>query len=247
MATRAFFPVGDPGASSSNDNSSSGGGCAPTFCNADIFRGNQNQNRDPDEAVTGDMSSLIATEMNKLSFKEREEIYEDLHAISKQEEKTKEELEVLISQVKENISLIRRNKQAYNKAAFLNPEYVESFDFLYIFLVAEKFHPGNTAQKIINHFAIKLDLFGPNRLAKKITYDDLDEDDKEALHTGSFQVLGQDTAKRTIFFHRGSLHKYKTVDNQVRKKKIKEYLHRLHFRLFDSFLDDFFSLSPLHN
>ena len=188
------------------------------FCNVHpsrFLKRINGQQEDQKTIQSVDMSSLIATELNKLSFKEREEVYEDLHAISKQKGKTKEEIEALISQVKENISLSRRNKQAYNKAVFLNPEYVESDEFLHMFLVAEKFHPVNAAQKVINHFAIKLDLFGPNRFAKRITYDDLDQFDKEALQTGSFQVLGQDRAKRTIFFHRGSLHKYRTAENQV--------------------------------
>jgi hypothetical protein len=34
------------------------------------------------------MTSLVASEMNKLTFKEREIVYEDLHAVSKPDEET---------------------------------------------------------------------------------------------------------------------------------------------------------------
>lgn len=166
-----------------------------------------------------DLSSLVASEMNKLSFKERETVYEDLHAVSSLPSKSEEELKRLIAEMKECITSIRKNKQAYNKAAFLNPEYVESFDFMYMFLVYEKFNAAAAAKKVVDHFAFKLDLFGPNLLAKKITFDDLSDDDKDSLLTGSFQILPRDRAKRRIILCVVSSHKYKTVENQVRAPK----------------------------
>jgi hypothetical protein len=161
------------------------------------------------------MSSFVASEMNKLSFAEREKVYEDLHAVSNTSEKTEKEAKVLMTKLRENISTMRRNKKAYNKAVFLNPEYVDSFDFLYIFLVAEKFNPLKAAVKVVDHFSCKLQLFGPHLLSKKITYNDLDEDDKQCLMAGSFQVLGSDRGGRKVILGI-PCHQYKVVENQVR-------------------------------
>lgn len=114
------------------------------FCNVHPSRFFKNINGEQEDKKTiqsVDMSSLIATELNKLSFKEREEVYEDLHAISKQKGKTKEEIEALISQVKENISLSRRNKQAYNKAFFLIQNTLNPTNFFTCFWLLKSFIP----------------------------------------------------------------------------------------------------------
>jgi hypothetical protein len=51
------------------------------------------------------------------------------------------------------------------------------------------------------HFQHKLDLFGIEKLAKRITLDDLDEDDKAALLSGSVHMLRQkDRSGRTVSF-----------------------------------------------
>lgn len=165
------------------------------------------------ESVDG-MSSFVASEMNKLSFSERETVYEELHAVSTATARTDKEVAALMAQLRERISTIRRNKKAYNKAVFLNPEYVDSSDFLYIFLVAESFNPSRAAMKVVDHFTCKMNLFGPHLLSRRISYDDLNEDDKNCLLTGSFQVLGSDRGGRKVMLGTPR-HEYKVVENQV--------------------------------
>ncbi|CAJ1937027.1 unnamed protein product [Cylindrotheca closterium] len=165
-----------------------------------------------------EMTSLVAAELNKLTFQERETVYEEVHAIGAtdyQNQISAEEMQRLINQTRQHISITRRNKQAYNRAAFLNPEYVDSDEFLSLFVIGEKFVPLNAAKKVIDHFAIKAELFAPHLLAKKITFQDLDEEDQRSLMTGSFQAVGTDLAGRTVILGT-PCHEYKTVDNQLR-------------------------------
>mmetsp|Transcript_20305 Transcript_20305/g.49792 ORF Transcript_20305/g.49792 Transcript_20305/m.49792 type:complete len:465 (-) Transcript_20305:357-1751(-) len=166
-----------------------------------------------------EMASLIAVELNRLTFQERETVYEELHAIAVtqyQNQPSDEEMLKLINQTREHIATLRRNnKKAYNRAVFLNPEYVDSDEFLSLFVIGEKLQPLNAAKKVVDHFAIKAQLFAPHLLAKKITYQDLDQEDQKTLGTGSFQSLGTDNAGRTVVLGT-PCHEYKHVDNQVR-------------------------------
>lgn len=162
-----------------------------------------------------DMTSLVASEMNKLSFKEREVVYEDLHAVSKPEEESSVNIDDAIRQLRKDISSIRL-KPAYNKALFLNREYVDSRDFLLMFLRFSKFNTKEAAQKLIDHFKYKLALFGPDLLAKDIMYEDLDQDTKDALSSGAIQILPQrDIAGRAIIFFSFDKLNYRTSDSQV--------------------------------
>jgi len=164
------------------------------------------------------MSSLVAAELNKLTFQERETVYEELHAIAAtqyQNQLSDDEMQKLINQTRGHIATLRRNKQAYNRAVFLNPEYVDSDEFLSLFVIGEKLQPLNAAKKVVDHFAIKAQLFAPHLLAKKITYEDLDQEDQKTLRTGSFQPLGADNAGRTVMLGT-PCHEYNHVDNQVR-------------------------------
>ncbi|CAJ1937025.1 unnamed protein product [Cylindrotheca closterium] len=165
-----------------------------------------------------EMASLVAAELNKLTFQERETVYEEVHAIGAtdhQNQISDEEMQRLINQTREHIATTRRNKQAYNRAVFLNPEYVDSDHFLSLFVIGEKLVPLNAAKKVIDHFAIKAELFAPHLLAKKITFQDLDEEDQRSLLSGSYQAVGTDLAGRTVVMG-CPCHEYKTVDNQVR-------------------------------
>lgn len=193
----------------------------PTFCSTASSRqlaGRKRPRTSNDEAGSEDeMAYLVAAELNKLSFQERETVYEDVHAIATSNYQnliSDEDMQRLINETREHIATIRRSKQAYNRAVFLNPEYVDSDEFLSLFVVEQKFQSLNAAKKVVDHFAIKAELFAPHLLAKKITLQDLDEEDQRSLRTGAFQPLGKDKAGRTVVIGT-PCHAYKHIDNQV--------------------------------
>ena len=52
----------------------------------------------------------------------------------------------------------------------------------------------------VQHFEHKVQLFGEEKLVKKLTLDDLDDDDKAALRPGSHLfLLGKDTVGRAVW------------------------------------------------
>lgn len=176
----------------------------------------QQYNRQPTTAPEpDDMASLFASEMNKLSFQEREAVYEDLHAVSKPEEESSEVVDEIIRQMRDEITGIRV-KPAYNKAFFLNREYVDDPRFLLMFLRSTRFDAREAARKICDHFKFKLELFGPDLLAREIMYEDLDQGSKEALYSGAVQVPRcKDRAGRAIIFFAFDQLRYNNVTSQV--------------------------------
>jgi hypothetical protein len=173
------------------------------------------------------MTSLVASEMNKLTFKEREIVYEDLHAVSKPEEETSVHINKAISEMKGVLASIRR-KPAYNKALFLNREYVDDPSFLLMFLRSTRFDTKEAAQRIVDHFKFKLELFGSDMLGRDLMYEDLDGDAKQALISGAVQVpTSRDTAGRAIIFFAFDHLQYKSADSQVSRLIIIYDLHEI--------------------
>lgn len=178
-------------------------------CGLGIFRNGTSQ-PDPDA-----MNSLIASELNQLSNQEREAAFGDLHAITSVEEESAATIAKLIGEVKSEIAKTRE-KSAYNKALFLSPHSVNDSDFIRMFLRAEQYNPRLAANRMVAYFQHKLELFGIEKLCKDITLEDLDDDDKASLSTGSVQILPQkDSAGRTVIFSAQRLKNFKTVTNQV--------------------------------
>ena len=68
------------------------------------------------------------------------------------------------------------NKHAYDAAYAMDSSYVTNTAFLKLFLGAVDYDVKNAATRIVCHFECKLDIFGPTKLVKDITQDDLDED-----------------------------------------------------------------------
>jgi hypothetical protein len=173
------------------------------------------------------MTSLVASEMNKLTFKEREIVYEDLHAVSKPDEETSVHINKAISEMKEALATIRL-KPAYNKALFLNREYVDDTSFLLMFLRSTQFDTKEAAHRIVDHFKYKLELFGQDMLGRDLMYEDIDEDTKQALSSGAVQVpTSRDTAGRAIIFYAFDHLQYRSVDSQVSRLMIIYDLHEI--------------------
>ncbi|CAJ1946780.1 unnamed protein product [Cylindrotheca closterium] len=180
------------------------------------FRSTRGTQDNPTVVPVDEMTVLVANEMNKLTFQEREVVYEDLHGVSRPGKECHETLAQTIADTRNEIASIRL-KAAHNKAVFLNPEYVNSENFILMFLRACKFDPKKTAIKIVDHFKYKLELFGYDNLGKEITYEDLNEGTRNALSSGAVQLLpNRDKAGRAIVFFSFASLRYENADDQLR-------------------------------
>jgi hypothetical protein len=97
-----------------------------------------------------------------------------------------------------------------------------------MFLRSTKFDTKMAAQRIVDHFKFKLELFGPDMLGRDLMYEDLDGDTKQALSSGAVQVLtSRDTAGRAIIFSAFDHLQYKCADSQVSRLMIIYDLHEI--------------------
>ena len=130
-----------------------------------------------------------------------------------------------------NSGIIRSGIEAYNKACFLSPS-LYNFDsfheltetsknFYFMFLRSSKYDPQQTSVKIMKHFYFKKQLFGLEKVAKDITIEDLDDDDKDALSSGYHIFLPEkDNAGRAVCLITANYANYRTWMSQVSGRKV---------------------------
>ena len=78
---------------------------------------------------------------------------------------------------------------AYLMAECLSPSFVQNEKFRLIFLRSVRFDIEQTAIRLFAHFESKLQLFGADKLCRKISIDDMSEDDMITLKNGQTQLL----------------------------------------------------------
>lgn len=147
---------------------------------------------------SSDLSSLIASELLKLSIEDRTKALEEVHGVVENIEEDPEEINKLFEQVKEELKRIRY-KQAYEKAAFLSGTYVNDPEFVLPFIRSDNYNPRPAAMRLAEHFKHKLELFGEHTLVRDIMYDDLCEKEKMILNSGFVQTSpASDRAGRKV-------------------------------------------------
>ena len=160
------------------------------------------ENRFPRTDEEADIAeNALAKELEKMSLEEHEKLLFDIHGIALTEEEDPESLENALTELENKLRKIKRKKkEAYERAKFLNPAYVNSRRFRLMFLRSEGFDPAAAAKTIVAHFEIKRKIFGEGEiLARDVVQSDLDLDDKAHLNDGFIQVLPeQDAAGRTV-------------------------------------------------
>lgn len=154
--------------------------------------------------VSGDHDSpdaLLASELNKLSFKERGKLENDIHGI--QLESINEAPELLRDSLKqlsiELDSIPLKNKTAYETSQTFPKTYVNTEEFRLIFLRCLCFDERKAAQRIVNYLDLIHYCFGEAVLERDIRISDFDEESAKLLRSGTLQVLpGRDRSGRRI-------------------------------------------------
>ena len=172
---------------------------------------------------TTDFDSVIAKDLAGLSLQERRTLSAEIDGVGCCQSYKAEPVEFVDSQLnamEEALGTITGpSRSAYDLAKETNSNYVSSRKFRIMFLRSEKFDTHKAAQRMIRHFEYKRELFGDDKIAQDITYDDLSQDDRTCLKCGCFQLLGnnKDTMGRTVAFHFPALMEFVSWKNLVRR------------------------------
>ncbi|KAL3938751.1 MAG: hypothetical protein SGBAC_006401 [Bacillariaceae sp.] len=142
---------------------------------------------------------VIADAMGRLSLKERERAYEDVHGISKAVDETPEMITDSMQKLRWELAIIE-SKPAYDIAMQHSEAFVTDHAFRLSFLRAECYNPSKAAARMVKYFDTKKELFGAEMLTKTITYADLDSYTQKVVARGSITILPtRDTLGRYIF------------------------------------------------
>jgi hypothetical protein len=167
---------------------------------------------------SSNVDSLLAKELNQLSMRERETIYEEIHGVDKGVEETPELDAASLAYLDQELRKIPF-KPAYDQAARLSPHYVTDRKFCLKFLRADSFDPKKAAIRLVKFMEEKLKLFGPKTLVREVYLSDMNKDDITCLKSGCLQLLPlRDRAGRAILGNFRNLipRCYKDVENMVR-------------------------------
>jgi hypothetical protein len=164
--------------------------------------------------------AMLAKELNELSVQERERVMEELHGVADVIRETPELVHTSCERLnKELQKLSKAKRRALDRALFLKPSLEMDIPFKLLFLRADSFDAAKAAVRMCKYFQHKLELFGEDKLVKKITLEDMNEDDMAAVRTGAVAILPQkDQAGRLIWFINQTHYDFKHWKNQVTEK-----------------------------
>jgi hypothetical protein len=150
------------------------------------------------------IDALLCRDLNQLSLADRDQVTQEIHGVSDVMDETSDPTMVPIAlmQLEQELMLLSEDDLvAYRLAHSANPTYTTDPAFRLQFLRANRFHVPTAAQRLARYFQEKLMLFGPEKVGKaRITLQDLSEDDKQSLSTGSRQWLPErDRTGRAIY------------------------------------------------
>mmetsp|Transcript_31307 Transcript_31307/g.75331 ORF Transcript_31307/g.75331 Transcript_31307/m.75331 type:complete len:461 (-) Transcript_31307:820-2202(-) len=149
-------------------------------------------------SMMNEVDAIIAQNLKELSQEDREKSYSDIHGISGELHETPLLIAQSLELMEQEINRIQ-TRDAYNLAESIKPEYVHDPVFRLKFLRGEHFSARPAAQKFVNHFQIKRQLFGASKLVKDIEQDDLSEEDLATLYSGYVQWSeSKDSSQRTV-------------------------------------------------
>jgi hypothetical protein len=144
------------------------------------------------------VESLLALDLNKMSLNEREKVFEDLHGVSDIVDESPELVASCLDELELEIAKIRR-RDAYIAAASKDSCYTSSRTLRLKFLRAENFDSNRAAARLVGFFETKLEIFGPDPLARDLLLSDLNEDDHKCLQSGLMTLVpAKDVAGRGI-------------------------------------------------
>lgn len=168
---------------------------------------------EPSKQIT---DRMIAAELNRLTLKEREEVFNDIHGLPEMREETHQFIQSCFDQFDAYLFAIKHNT-AYELAESLSPLYVRRDEFKLLFIRACRYDPHAAANKMIKFFELKKELWGVGKLCQDITLDDLDEGALETLKSGSDGQVSpvRDMAGRPIVIFIIGLRKTKIIESVV--------------------------------
>lgn len=170
-----------------------------SFEQKNIFEEDELMKDDP-KAV----DELMASELNKLSFQERETINEEIHGIDVYRAGVKEcpalltesfrQLDIELQKLRPRYAAFDRSQRLFGATTYLNTEKLRV-----MFLRCDLFDIKKAAERLCNFAEVMLELYGDIALQRRPQINDLTDFEVSVLEAGNYTILpGRDRAGRRI-------------------------------------------------
>ena len=177
----------------------------------------------------------VQREVESLSEPEKQRVVDDLYgsrcAQEQQPEEPRQEAQALHDLQEaldaipecEKINLILAEQRC--------PDYVHSRSHQLMFLHCDNFNAQNAAARMAAYWNTKVQVFGHDRAFRRLSLDDLEQDDLHALHRGGIQILPtRDDAGRAILVSDRSRYEHRPT---LRTSMVRVLWYMLHAALED--------------
>lgn len=172
------------------------------------------------EATRDEVDVHIAQALNRLSMKERDQVFHDLHGVNDVIPETPDFVATKVQELQSNLMFLKDRHpkaKAFHMALEQQSSFVFDTIFQLMFLRAESFHVAKAADRMIRFFDLKLFLFGPDALCHDITMDNLSKEDANSLKAGFLQLLPfRDRAGRAVIIFLPAFQTYAAAENMSR-------------------------------
>jgi len=136
------------------------------------------------------VDDLLTQEMDKLSFKDRNDIYEEIHGVaSLARDETPELVEQSLVKMSLEIDRIKHKHLAYVEATESYNPYVQGLELRLRFLRCELFDVPMAAVRMLKYLDLTQELFGDLALRRPIQLRDLGKSEMEWLRVGDAQPM----------------------------------------------------------
>lgn len=133
---------------------------------------------------------MLNHEMENLSFKDRNAIYEEIHGVvSLDREENPQLIQQSLFEMNMEIDRIHHKYSAYTKATKSYNPYAHGIDIRLRFLRCDLFHVPEAAKRMMRYFDLTQELFGDVALQRPIQLKDLGKMEMEMLREGDAQPM----------------------------------------------------------
>mmetsp|Transcript_2562 Transcript_2562/g.3958 ORF Transcript_2562/g.3958 Transcript_2562/m.3958 type:complete len:202 (+) Transcript_2562:293-898(+) len=169
---------------------------------------------------------LLHADFAALSEEEQRKVLRDRYGRGDEIKETPEFISECLQQFKKEIDSIQ-NKEAYDIALFILPDYVESDRFRLAFLRADYFDAKAAARRMVTYWERKVDLFGTDKAFNpSISVLDFEESDYPALAAGGIRLLPHlDDHGRALLLNYVGYYYHDSVSSMVSKGSAVNVFH----------------------
>lgn len=155
-------------------------------------------------------------EFERLPGQEQERVMRDIYGIEEDVDENPLFVKEILHALDYELALYMNKSDALVKLK-MQGSVLDDDELRLKFLRAEEYNAKFAARRIVKHFEKKLELFGLEKIGKRIDIGDLDHDDLETLRCGGFQPLGsRDRGGRVCIFERLKNVRFKSSCNLFR-------------------------------